>query len=77
MHIADTNYGLLLWDLIEQRDVIVLATDLDGDRLTDLLADVSDPLRRFGQIVIDKVGADASMNTLWQEMGTPLAMAGT
>ena len=69
MHIADTNYGLLLWDLIEQRDVIVLATDLDGDRLTDLLADVSDPLRRFGQIVIDKVGADASMNTLWQEMG--------
>mgnify|MGYP001467331603 FL=1 len=69
LHIADTNYGLLLWDLIEQRDVIVLATDLDGDRLTDLLADVSDPLRRFGQIVIDKVGADASMNELWQELG--------
>lgn len=36
MHIADTNYGLLLWDLIENREVIVLATDLDGDRLTDL-----------------------------------------
>jgi len=69
LHIADTNYGLLLWDLIEQRDVIVLATDLDGDRLTDLLADVSDPLRRFGQIVIDKVGADANMNELWQELG--------
>ena len=69
LHIADTNYGLLLWDLIEQRDVIVLATDLDGDRLTDLLADVSDPLRRFGQIVIDKVGADASMNELWEELG--------
>jgi hypothetical protein len=34
-HIADTNYGLLLWDLIEQQDTIVLATDLDGDRLTD------------------------------------------
>ena len=46
-HIADTNYGLLLWDLIEKRDTIVLATDLDGDRLTDLLADVSDPLRDF------------------------------
>ncbi len=45
LHIADTNYGLLLWDLIEDREVIVLATDLDGDRLTDLLADVSEPLR--------------------------------
>ncbi|MFT5444467.1 MAG: hypothetical protein ACI8W3_003523 [Myxococcota bacterium] len=69
LHIADTNYGLLLWDLIEQQDVIILATDLDGDRLTDLLADVSDPLRRFGQIVIDKVGAKNSMNDLWGEMG--------
>jgi hypothetical protein len=68
-HIADTNYGLLLWDLIDKQDVIVLSTDLDGDRLTDLLADVSDPLRHFGQIVIDKVGAKASMNDLWSEMG--------
>ena len=47
-HIADTNYGLLLWDLIDKRDNVTLATDLDGDRLTDLLADASDPLRRFG-----------------------------
>ena len=69
MHIADTNYGLLLWDLIENRDVIVLATDLDGDRLTDLLADVSEPLRRFGQIVIDKLGSDAHMDDLWGELG--------
>ena len=69
MHIADTNYGLLLWDLIEKRDVIVLATDLDGDRLTDLLADVSDPLRAFGQLVIDAVGADRRMADLWDEMG--------
>ncbi len=69
LHIADTNYGLMLWDLIELQDVIVLATDLDGDRLTDLLADFSDPLRRFGQLVIDKVGASASMNSLWGEMG--------
>lgn len=68
-HIADTNYGLLLWDLIEKKDVIVLSTDLDGDRLTDLLADVSDPLRFFGQKVIDKVGADANMQKLWSEMG--------
>jgi hypothetical protein len=68
-HIADTNYGLLLWDLIDKVDCIVLSTDLDGDRLTDLLADVSDPLRHFGQKVIDKVGAGASMNDLWGEMG--------
>jgi hypothetical protein len=68
-HIADTNYGLLLWDLIEKQDVIVLATDLDGDRLTDLLADVSDPMRRFGQLVINHIGADASMDKLWGDMG--------
>ena len=68
-HISDTNYGLLLWDLIEKRDAIILATDLDGDRLTDLLADVSDPLRAFGQRVIDHIGGDAKMNQLWGDMG--------
>jgi hypothetical protein len=68
-HISDTNYGLLLWDLIEHQDVIVLATDLDGDRLTDLLADVSDPLRAFGQRVLDHVGSDRKMGELWGEMG--------
>ena len=68
-HISDTNFGLLLWDLIEKRDCIVLATDLDGDRLTDLLADVSDPLRAFGQRVIDHIGAKGKMSTLWGEMG--------
>ena len=51
-HIADTNYGILIWDLIQKRDVIILTTDLDGDRLTDLLADVSEPLRMFGQMVL-------------------------
>lgn len=69
-HISDTNYGLLLWDLIEKQDNIILATDLDGDRLTDLLADVSDPLRRFGQLVIDHVGANVKMDTkMWNDMG--------
>ena len=68
-HISDTNYGLLLWDLIEKRDVIVLATDLDGDRLTDLLADVNDPLRAFGQIVAEHLGAEAKTNDMWSEMG--------
>lgn len=68
-HIADTNFGLLLWDLIEQRTCIVLATDLDGDRLTDLLADVSEPLRAFGQRVLDHAGVKARMSTLWGEMG--------
>lgn len=68
-HIADTNYGLLLWDLIEQRDCIVLATDLDGDRLTDLLADVSDPLRAFAGKVGKKLGQDIDTGKLWSEMG--------
>ena len=35
-HIADTNYGLLIWDLIENQECIILATDLDGDRLTHI-----------------------------------------
>ncbi|MBT6223166.1 hypothetical protein OAI04_00455 [Hyphomicrobiales bacterium] len=68
-HIADTNYGLMLWDLIEKNDCIILATDLDGDRLTDLLADVSDPLRAFGQKVLDTVGQKSNMQQLWNEMG--------
>ena len=68
-HISDTNYGLLIWDLIEQRDTIVLATDLDGDRLTDLLADISDPLRAFGDKVVQHVGNDVSMRDAWSEMG--------
>ena len=68
-HISDTNYGLLLWDIIEQRDCIILATDLDGDRLTDLLADVSDPLRAFGERVAKHLGTDVDMDAAWREMG--------
>ncbi len=68
-HISDTNYGLLLWDLIEKRDCIILATDLDGDRLTDLLADVSDPLRAFGLIVAKHIGQEIDMGKAWAEMG--------
>ncbi len=69
-HISDTNYGILIWDIIEKRDAIVLATDLDGDRLTDLLADVSDPLRAFGQRVLEHVGAKEKMDdAMWRDMG--------
>ncbi|MBL6946982.1 MAG: hypothetical protein ISR47_10110 [Rhodospirillales bacterium] len=68
-HISDTNYGLLIWDLIEKRESIVLATDLDGDRLTDLLADVSDPLRAFGGMVAKHYGVEADMDTAWTQMG--------
>jgi hypothetical protein len=68
-HIADTNYGLLLWDLIEKRDTIVLATDLDGDRLTDLLADVSDPMRAFSGIVAKELGHEVNTSELWTKMG--------
>ena len=68
-HIADTNYGLLLWDLVEQQECIVLATDLDGDRLTDLLADVSEPLRAFGGKVAAALGKDVNTAELWRDMG--------
>lgn len=68
-HIADTNYGLLLWDLIEQRETIVLSTDLDGDRLTDLLADVSDPLRAFSGRVAKQFGQEVDTQKLWNDMG--------
>ena len=68
-HISDTNYGLLLWDLIEKTESIVLATDLDGDRLTDLLADVSDPLREFGSKILKQINSDSKIEDLWNEMG--------
>jgi hypothetical protein len=68
-HIADTNFGLLLHDMVQQKNVIVYATDLDGDRLTDLMADAPDFLRAWGQMVLDKVKPGADMNKLWGEMG--------
>jgi hypothetical protein len=68
-HISDTNFGLLIWDLIEKRDCLVLATDLDGDRLTDLLADISDPLRAFGKKVADHYGVGDKAKNLWRDMG--------
>ena len=68
-HISDTNYGLLLWDLIEKTESIVLATDLDGDRLTDLLADVSDPLREFGSKILKQINSQSKIEDLWNEMG--------
>ena len=68
-HISDTNYGLLIWDLIEHQETIVLATDLDGDRLTDLLADISDPLRAFGGQIAKHLGQDVDMRQVWGDMG--------
>ena len=68
-HIADTNYGLLVWDLINKQNTIVLSTDLDGDRLTDLLADISDPLREFGGMVASHIGKKINMRDVWTEMG--------
>ena len=68
-HIADTNYGLLVWDLINKQNTIVLSTDLDGDRLTDLLADISDPLREFGGMVANHIGKKINMRDVWTEMG--------
>jgi hypothetical protein len=68
-HIADTNYGLLIWDLIENQECIILATDLDGDRLTDLLADISDPLRAFGQKLLEHTKSNVTIDSAWKSMG--------
>ena len=69
MHISDTNYGILLLDLIQKEKVVVLATDLDGDRLTDLMADGPGALRAMGQAVIDHLKLDTSMDQVWRDMG--------
>jgi hypothetical protein len=68
-HISDTNFGILLHDMVQQRKVIVYATDLDGDRLTDLMADAPDVLRNWGQMVLDHVKAGADMKKVWRDMG--------
>lgn len=68
-HIADTNYGVMLHDMIRQTDVIVYATDLDGDRLTDLMADAPDVLRDWGQMVMDHTGTKKDMQDVWDDMG--------
>jgi hypothetical protein len=68
-HIADTNFGLLLHDMTQQRKVIVYATDLDGDRLTDLMADAPDLLRAWGQMILDHAKTGKDINKVWSEMG--------
>jgi hypothetical protein len=68
-HISDTNFGILLHDMYQQRKAIVYATDLDGDRLTDLMADAPDVLRGWGQRVLDHVKAGADINKVWRDMG--------
>ena len=68
-HISDTNFGILLHDMYQQRKAIVYATDLDGDRLTDLMADAPDVLRSWGQMVLDHVKAGADMKKVWKDMG--------
>ena len=68
-HISDTNFGLLLHDMINQRQCVVYATDLDGDRLTDLMADAPDVLRAWGQLVLDHAKSGKDMKKVWSDMG--------
>jgi hypothetical protein len=55
--------------MYQQRKAIVYATDLDGDRLTDLMADAPDVLRDWGQKVLDHVKAGVDMKKVWRDMG--------
>lgn len=68
-HISDTNFGILLHDMMQQKKVVIYATDLDGDRLTDLMADAPDALRAWGQRVLDKVKPGTDMKKVWADMG--------
>jgi hypothetical protein len=68
-HISDTNFGILLHDMYQQRNAIVYATDLDGDRLTDLMADGPDVLRGWGQKILDHVKAGTDIHKVWRDMG--------
>ena len=68
-HISDTNFGLLLHDMMRQRGCIIYATDLDGDRLTDLMADAPDVLRDWGQMVLDHAKTGLKMQNVWKDMG--------
>ena len=68
-HISDTNFGILLHDMYQQRKAIVYSTDLDGDRLTDLMADAPDVLRGWGQTILDHVKPGTDMNRVWKDMG--------
>ncbi len=67
-HISDTNFGLLLHDMTSKRNCIIYATDLDGDRLTDLMADAPDVLRAWGQRVLDHAKTGLDMKKVWEEM---------
>lgn len=68
-HISDTNFGILLHDMYQQRKVVVYSTDLDGDRLTDLMADGPDVLRGWGQVLLDHTKSGRKMADVWKEMG--------
>jgi hypothetical protein len=68
-HISDTNFGILLHDMYQQREVLIYSTDLDGDRLTDLMADAPDVLRGWGQRILDHVKAGVDMPKVWKDMG--------
>jgi hypothetical protein len=68
-HISDTNFGILLHDMYQQRKAVVYSTDLDGDRLTDLMADAPDVLRGWGQAILDHVKAGVDMSKVWKDMG--------
>lgn len=68
-HISDTNFGILLHDMFRQRNCIIYASDLDGDRLTDLMADAPDVLRDWGQMVLDHVKSGIRITDVWKGMG--------
>ena len=69
LHIADTNYGLMLEDMIRLKNVVCLSTDLDGDRLTDLMADSPSRLLELVKLTLQQSGSSLDPVELWHQMG--------
>ena len=69
LHIADTNYGLLQHDMLDRREVIVFSTDLDGDRLTDQMADTPDVFRKLIALTLQAVDQEGREEEVWKALG--------
>ena len=70
MHIADLNYGQLLRDELNKQQNVILATDLDGDRLTDLMVDTPDAMRTLIGLVAGHLGhGEVDTQEIWEALG--------
>ena len=60
--ISDYAYPMLVTDMVTQKDVTYLTTDLDGDRGTDLLAGAPETLMAFMTMIVTHLGNNNQLN---------------